>query len=102
MQKRRVVVTGLGCITPLGNSIESFWSGLLEGKSGASEITHFDASSMPDKFSCPIKDFNNDKYFDSKEMRKYDLFMQYGLAAGIDAINAVSYTHLTLPTIYSV
>jgi len=87
MQKRRVVVTGLGCITPLGNSIESYWSGLLEGKSGASEITHFDASNMPVKFSCPIKDFNTDKYFDSKEMRKYDLFMQYGLAAGIDAIN---------------
>ena len=87
MHKRRVVVTVLGCITPLGNSIESYWSGLLEGKSGASEITHFDASSMPVKFSCPIKDFNTDKYFDSKEMRKYDLFMQYGLAAGIDAIN---------------
>ena len=87
MQKRRVVVTGLGCITPLGNSIESYWSGLLEGKSGASEITHFDASNMPVKFSCPIKDFKTDKYFDSKEMRKYDLFMQYGLAAGIDAIN---------------
>ena len=47
MHKRRVVVTGLGCITPLGNSIESYWSGLLEGKSGASEITHFDASNMP-------------------------------------------------------
>ena len=87
MHKRRVGVTGLGCITPLGNSIESYWSGLLEGKSGASEITHFDASNMPVKFSCPIKDFNTDKYFDSKEMRKYDLFMQYGLAAGIDAIN---------------
>ena len=87
MHKRRVVVTGLGCITPLGNSIESYWSGLLEGNSGASEITHFDASNMPVKFSCPIKDFNTDKYFDSKEMRKYDLFMQYGLAAGIDAIN---------------
>tara|TARA_Y100000022_G_scaffold115135_1_gene99409 strand:- start:1526 stop:2767 length:1242 start_codon:yes stop_codon:yes gene_type:complete len=87
MHKRRVVVTGLGCITPLGNSIESYWSGLLEGKSGASEITHFDASNMPVKFSCPIKDFDTDKYFDSKEMRKYDLFMQYGLAAGIDAIN---------------
>ena len=87
MHKRRVVVTGLGCITPLGNSIESYWSGLLEGKSGASEITHFDASNMPVKFSCPIKDFKTDKYFDSKEMRKYDLFMQYGLAAGIDAIN---------------
>lgn len=87
MHKRRVVVTGLGCITPLGNSVESYWSGLLEGKSGASAITHFDASNMPVKFSCPIKDFKTDKYFDSKEIRKYDLFMQYGLAAGIDAIN---------------
>jgi len=87
MTKRRVVVTGLGCITPLGNSIDELWSSLLSGKSGVSNITHFDASAMSVKFSASIKNFDSEKYFDSKEKRKYDLFMQYGLAAGIDAIN---------------
>ena len=87
MTKRRVVVTGLGCITPLGNSIDELWSSLLSGKSGVSNITHFDASTMSVKFSASIKNFDSEKYFDSKEKRKYDLFMQYGLAAGIDAIN---------------
>lgn len=87
MTKRRVVVTGLGCITPLGNSINELWSSLLSGKSGVSNITHFDASAMSVKFSASIKNFDSEKYFDSKEKRKYDLFMQYGLAAGIDAVN---------------
>jgi len=87
MTKRRVVVTGLGCITPLGNSIDELWSSLLSGKSGVSNITHFDASAMSVKFSASIKNFDSEKYFDSKEKRKYDLFMQYGLAAGIDAVN---------------
>ena len=86
MQKRRVVVTGLGCITPLGNSVDSFWSSLLDGKSGASEISNFDTTTMPVKFSCSVKNFNVENYFDTKEVRKYDLFMQYGLAAGIDAV----------------
>ena len=87
MTKRRVVVTGLGCITPLGNSVDELWTSLLSGKSGVSNITHFDASAMSVKFSASIKNFDSEKYFDSKEKRKYDLFMQYGLAAGIDAIN---------------
>tara|TARA_B100001996_G_scaffold295556_1_gene235826 strand:+ start:246 stop:1487 length:1242 start_codon:yes stop_codon:yes gene_type:complete len=87
MPKRRVVVTGLGCITPLGNSVNELWPSLLSGKSGVSNITHFDASAMTVKFSASIKNFDSEKYFDSKEKRKYDLFMQYGLAAGIDAIN---------------
>ena len=87
MAKRRVVVTGLGCITPLGNSVNELWSSLLSGKSGVSNITHFDASKMSVKFSASIKNFDSEKYFDSKEKRKYDLFMQYGLVAGIDAIN---------------
>ena len=87
MAKRRVVVTGLGCITPLGNSVNELWSSLLSGKFGVSNITHFDASKMSVKFSASIKNFDSEKYFDSKEKRKYDLFMQYGLVAGIDAIN---------------
>ena len=87
MQKRRVVVTGLGCITPVGNSVDELWSSLMSGKSGVSNISVFNAEKMPVKFSASIKDFDAEKYFDSKEQRKLDLFMQYGMAAGIDAVN---------------
>tara|TARA_B100001287_G_scaffold180692_1_gene152343 strand:- start:65 stop:1306 length:1242 start_codon:yes stop_codon:yes gene_type:complete len=87
MSERRVVVTGLGCITPIGNNKEDFWSSLLLGKSGAKPIEHFDVSNMSVKFSASVKDFDTEKYFDTKELRKYDKFMQYGLAAGIDAID---------------
>ena len=86
MSTRRVVVTGLGCITPIGNNKEDFWSSLLSGKSGAKPIEDFDVSKMSVKFSASVKNFDTEKYFDSKELRKYDVFMQYGLAAGIDAI----------------
>ena len=87
MQKRRVVVTGLGCITPVGNSVDELWSSLMLGKSGVSNISVFDTEKMPVKFSASIKDFDAEKYFDAKEQRKLDLFMQYGMAAGIDAVN---------------
>lgn len=87
MSKRRVVVTGLGCITPVGNNIDDFWNSLLSGKSGVSNIDVFDASEMSVKFSASINDFNAKKYFDVKEQRKLDLFMQYGLAAAIDAVS---------------
>ena len=87
MQKRRVVVTGMGCLTPVGNTINQFWDSILSGKSGVSEITSFDAQDMPVKFSASIKDFDVEKYLDIKEQRKMDLFMQYGMAAGIDAIS---------------
>jgi len=86
MQKRRVVVTGLGCISPVGNTVDDFWLALNSGKSGVELITVFDPSDMPVKFSAPIKNFSAEKYFDLKEQRKLDLFMQYGMAAGIDAI----------------
>lgn len=81
------MVTGLGCITPVGNSVDELWSSLMSGKSGVSNISVFDAEKMPVKFSASIKDFDAEKYFDSKEQRKLDLFMQYGMAAGIDAVN---------------
>ena len=87
MTNRRVVITGLGCLTPIGNSKEEFWSSLLAGKSGAETIENFDVSKMSVKFSASVKNFDAEKYFDSKELRKYDTFMQYGLAAGIDAIS---------------
>jgi 3-oxoacyl-[acyl-carrier-protein] synthase II len=87
MQKRRVVVTGLGCITPVGNSVDELWSSLMSGKSGVSNISVFDTEKMSVKFSASIKNFDAEKYFDAKEQRKLDLFMQYGMAAGIDAVN---------------
>jgi 3-oxoacyl-[acyl-carrier-protein] synthase II len=87
MEKRRVVVTGLGCITPVGNSVDELWSSLMLGKSGVSNISVFDTEKMSVKFSASIKDFDAEKYFDAKEQRKLDLFMQYGMAAGIDAVN---------------
>ena len=87
MQKRRVVVTGLGCITPVGNNVDDFWSSLNAGISGVEPITVFDAKDMAVQFSAPIKNFDAEKYFDIKEQRKLDTFMQYGMAAGIDAIS---------------
>ena len=73
MQKRRVVVTGLGCITPVGNNVEDFWSSLNAGRSGVEPITVFDAKDMAVQFSAPIKNFDAEKYFDIKEQRKLDL-----------------------------
>ena len=67
MQKRRVVVTGMGCLTPIGNTVDSFWSSLLDGKSGATTITTFDISDMPVKFSAPVKNFDVDKYLNPNQ-----------------------------------
>jgi 3-oxoacyl-[acyl-carrier-protein] synthase II len=87
MAKRRVVVTGIGCLTPLGCTKDKFWSALLEGKSGAQTIDFLDIEKLPVKFSASLKDYDSEKYFDRKELKKMDLFMQYGMAAGIDAVD---------------
>ena len=86
MTKKRVVVTGLGCLTPIGSNKDDFWKSLLEGKSGAKTIDFLDVDKLPVKFSASVKDFQSDKYFDKKDLKKMDLFMQYGMAAGIDAV----------------
>lgn len=83
---KRVVITGLGAITPLGNTVEEFWKNIVEGKSGASEITKFDTSKFKTKFACEIKDFNPELYMDRKEIKKYDLFTQYAIASSEQAI----------------
>ena len=83
---RRVVVTGLGAITPLGNTVEEFWNNLIAGKNGVGPITRFDASKFKTRFACEVKGFNPDNYGDKKEMRKYDLFTQYAIAASEQAI----------------
>lgn len=86
MNLRRVVVTGLGAITPLGNTVDELWQNLLNGVSGAADITHFDTSNYKTKFACEVKNFDPLKYFDRKEVRKVDPFAQYAMAASEDAI----------------
>jgi len=86
MELKRVVVTGLGAVTPLGSSVAETWENILNGVSGAGLITHFDASQFKTKFACEVKDFDPSKYFDRKEARKLDLYAQYAIAAAKEAI----------------
>ncbi len=83
---RRVVVTGIGTVNPLGNSIEEYFSNLEKGVSGAGPITHFDASLFKTRFACEVKGFDASNYFDRKEARKYDLYTQYALVAAEQAM----------------
>ncbi|MGR5062559.1 beta-ketoacyl-ACP synthase II [Photobacterium sp. DNB22_13_2] len=87
MSKRRVVVTGMGMLSPVGNSVESSWKALLAGTSGISTIEHFDASAFATRFAGLVKDFNCEEYMTKKDARKMDLFIQYGIAAGVQALN---------------
>ena len=83
---RRVVVTGMGALTPIGNNLEDYWESLKSGKSGAALITKFDTEKFKAKFACELKGFNSLDHFDSKEVRKYDLFSQYALVAVEEAV----------------
>ena len=86
MELKRVVITGLGAITPLGNDVATTWTNALKGVSGAGPITHFDASLFKTQFACEVKGYNSADYFDRKELRKYDLYAQYGVVAAKEAI----------------
>lgn len=86
MELKRVVVTGLGAITPLGHTLPETWEALLEGKSGAGPITHFDASKFKTQFACEVKNFDPTQHFDRKEARKYDRYTQFALVAAKEAI----------------
>ncbi|UXI00297.1 beta-ketoacyl-ACP synthase II [Photobacterium sp. TY1-4] len=86
MSKRRVVVTGMGMLSPVGNSVESSWKALLAGTSGISNIEHFDASAFATRFAGLVKDFDCEEYMSKKDARKMDLFIQYGIAAGVQAL----------------
>ena len=79
MERRRVVVTGIGALTPVGNTANDFWQGLVAGKSGAAPITYFDASKFKTQFACELKGFNVENFIDRKEARKLDRFAQYAL-----------------------
>jgi 3-oxoacyl-[acyl-carrier-protein] synthase II len=86
MTSRRVVVTGMGALTPIGNDLNSYWNGLLSGTSGCSNITYFDASNFKTKFACEVKGFDPADHFEKKEFRRYDRFSQYGIVAASEAI----------------
>ena len=83
---KRVVITGLGAITPLGNTVPEFWQNTIEGKSGAGPITKFDALKFKTKFACEVKNFDVTLFIDKKEIKKYDLYTQYAIAASDEAI----------------
>ncbi|HEX7036987.1 MAG TPA: beta-ketoacyl-ACP synthase II [Pseudomonadales bacterium] len=86
MSKRRVVVTGLGMLSPIGNDVETSWKNALAGKSGARPIQSFDASGYSVRISAPVVDFDPEPYLDRKDLRRMDNFIQYGMVAGIQAI----------------
>src|SRR5574343_1422286 len=86
MQLRRVVVTGLGALTPIGNTLQEYWDGLVHGKSGAAPITYYDTEKHKTKFACDIKNFNVEDFIDKKEVRRMDKFAQYAIVASDEAI----------------
>ena len=86
MELKRVVVTGLGALTPIGNNIQEYWESLIGGKSGAAPITYFDTEKFKTKFACELKNFNAEDHFDRKEARRLDRFAQYALVASDEAI----------------
>ncbi|WP_316821039.1 beta-ketoacyl-ACP synthase II [Pedobacter gandavensis] len=85
---KRVVVTGMGVISPLGNSVDELWKNILAGKSGVGPITKFDSTKFKTHFACEVKDFNAEDYFEKKEIKKYDVYTQYAVAATDQAITA--------------
>lgn len=86
MQLKRVVITGMGALTPIGNTLQEYWNALIEGKSGAAPITHFDAALFKTQFACEVKNFNVEDFIDKKEARKLDQFSQYALVSTAEAM----------------
>ena len=86
MELKRVVVTGLGTVSPLGNNIAETWQNVVDGVSGAGPITHFDASKFKTQFACEVKNFDSNEYFDRKEARKLDIYAQYAIASAKEAV----------------
>jgi len=86
MSRRRVVVTGLGCISPVGNTVADSWANLLAGKSGIARIARFDASNLACQIAGEVKDFHLETYISTKEARTMDTFIHYGVAAAMQAV----------------
>ena len=87
MQLKRVVVTGMGAITPIGNTLEEYWNALVAGTSGAGLITHFDTSNYKVKFACEVKNFDALNFLDRKEARKMDQLTQYAMVSVMEAVD---------------
>ena len=96
MVLRRVVVTGLGALTPIGNNIEEYWNGLINGVSGAAPITYFDPSKFKTQFACELKNFNAEDFLDRKEARKMDRYAQYAMVSSEEAVNDAGFNLETL------
>jgi 3-oxoacyl-[acyl-carrier-protein] synthase II len=92
MQLKRVVVTGMGALTPLGNNVNDYWQGLIGGVSGAGAITRFDASKFKTQFACEVKDLNVEDYLDRREARRMDPFTQYAMISAIEAVEDANLT----------
>jgi 3-oxoacyl-[acyl-carrier-protein] synthase II len=86
MELKRVVVTGVGAITPLGHNVADTWAAILAGKSGAAPITHFNTEKFKTHFACEVKDFDPKQYIDRKEANKMDLYTQYAMVAATEAV----------------
>lgn len=86
MSRRRVVVTGLGCVSPVGNTVAESWTHLLAGRSGVELVTKFDASGLSTRFAGQVQGFELEKYITSKEARTMDTFVHYGIAAAVQAV----------------
>jgi len=94
---KRVAITGLGVISPLGNSVNEFWQNIIEGKSGAGPITKFDASKFKTRFGCEVKGFHPEELFEKKEIKKYDLFSLYAMVASDQALADAGLNSATMP-----
>ena len=86
MELKRVVITGLGAITPIGNTVSEFWNSLCKGVNGAGEITRFDSSKFKTRIACEVKNYDPQQFFDRKEARKLDLYTQFAIIASDEAI----------------
>ena len=91
MNLRRVVVTGMGALTPIGNSLGEYWKGLINGVSGSASITRFDTSKFKTQFACELKNFNPELFFEKKEARKYDRCSQYGIVSADEAVKDAAF-----------
>lgn len=91
MKLRRVVVTGLGALTPIGNNVQEYWNGLMNGVSGAAPITYFDTTHFKTKFACEVKNFNVEDFLDRKEARKMDRYAQYALVSTDEAVKDANF-----------
>ena len=93
MSRRRVVVTGLGCVSPVGNTVAEAWANLLAGKSGIGTITKFDPAAFSCKIAGEVRNFDLESYISAKEARSMDSFIHYGIAAAVQAVSGCRTSH---------